>query len=250
MYKILILITILALFPISVWALDTDHDGLSDDLENFYYTDINNPDTDADGYSDGVEIQYDYSPHKGFATKMNEYDYDDDGLNDWLERWFGSDISKADTDGDGYSDFDEVMYGYSPIDSTGSTRFDRLIEVDRTNQRLYYFVDNVKLYNFPVSTGNPGTDTPAGQFIIEKKIESKRYIGPGYDLPGVLWNMQFKPEYYIHGAYWHNNFGIRTQSHGCVNMNTDDAGILYKYVDIGIPIIVTGETPQNYFVKS
>jgi hypothetical protein len=41
---------------------DSDNDGLSDQMEIFYKTDPNNPDTDADGYKDGEEVINGYSP--------------------------------------------------------------------------------------------------------------------------------------------------------------------------------------------
>ena len=225
-----------------------DKDGLSDEQEAVYHTDPNNPDTDGDGYSDGVEVEFDYSPHLGDHKRMHESDYDKDGLNDWLERWFGSDMGKADSDGDGYTDFDEVMSGHGPLDMATTTLFDRHVVVDLTKQQLYYFVDGVKIKSFPVSTGNPDTPTPPGEYNIQRMIDKKRYVGEDYNLPNVWWNMEFLPMYYIHGAYWHNDFGIRTASHGCVNMKTEDAGLLYKYMDPGVSVTVTGTTPAKFYV--
>lgn len=46
----------------AVLILDTDGDGLSDDLEKYYGTEINNPDTDGDGYNDGLEIKGSFDP--------------------------------------------------------------------------------------------------------------------------------------------------------------------------------------------
>lgn len=46
----------------AVMVFDTDGDTLPDDLENYYGTDINNPDTDGDSYSDGLEVQKGYNP--------------------------------------------------------------------------------------------------------------------------------------------------------------------------------------------
>ena len=43
---------------------DTDHDGLSDNMESIYGTDSNNPDSDGDGYLDGEEIISGYDPLK------------------------------------------------------------------------------------------------------------------------------------------------------------------------------------------
>lgn len=47
--------------PIAV-VIDSDKDGLSDDMEAELGTDPNNPDTDLDGYFDGEEIVNGYSP--------------------------------------------------------------------------------------------------------------------------------------------------------------------------------------------
>ena len=229
---------------------DTDGDGISDAKEMvLYFTDPKNSDTDGDGYPDGLEVEHGYSPHKGEGARIHEFDYDGDGLDDWVELWFGSSIGIKDTDRDGTNDFDEVVRGYNPV-SLDNDRFPQRIVVDRTKQRLYYYVANIKLFNWPVSTGNPATETPSGRFVIDKKIPNKRYIGPGYNLAGVRWNMQFKPSYYIHAAYWHNDFGIRTHSHGCVNMRLEDAALLYSYIDIGTPVSVIGETPSRYHVGS
>ncbi|MBI2459364.1 MAG: L,D-transpeptidase [Parcubacteria group bacterium] len=42
--------------------LDSDHDGLTDEMEIKFKTDINKPDTDGDGYADGLEIAHSYDP--------------------------------------------------------------------------------------------------------------------------------------------------------------------------------------------
>ncbi|MCK5084031.1 MAG: hypothetical protein KAQ64_00040 [Candidatus Pacebacteria bacterium] len=43
-------------------GLDLDNDGLSDEMEEIYGTDKNNPDTDGDGYKDGEEVKNGYDP--------------------------------------------------------------------------------------------------------------------------------------------------------------------------------------------
>ncbi|PIY92913.1 MAG: hypothetical protein CO030_01300 [Candidatus Magasanikbacteria bacterium CG_4_9_14_0_2_um_filter_42_11] len=244
-----VIIMLACLFaPVFVYAADSDNDGLSDEQEAIYHTDPANPDTDGDGYFDGIEVAHDYSPHLAGGKRLNEDDFDHDGLNDWLERWFGSDMGKSDTDGDGFSDYDEVMRGYSPASTTSTQVFVRKVVVDRSQQRLNFYVDGVKIHNFPASTGNPGTPTPDGEYHMMRKVAKKSYVGPGYDLPGVTWNVEFSPMYYIHTAYWHNDFGKRTHSHGCVNLREDDAKVIYEYIDETVPIVVTGETPAGYVV--
>jgi chromosome segregation ATPase len=43
-------------------GIDSDGDGLTDEEEEYYGTDPNNPDTDGDGYSDGEEVKNGYDP--------------------------------------------------------------------------------------------------------------------------------------------------------------------------------------------
>ncbi|MCB9802995.1 LPXTG cell wall anchor domain-containing protein [Candidatus Nomurabacteria bacterium] len=49
--------------PAAVLMLDSDQDGLPDDLEKYFATDPLNQDSDADGYSDLVEIKNSYNPN-------------------------------------------------------------------------------------------------------------------------------------------------------------------------------------------
>lgn len=44
-----------------------------------------------------------------------ELDSDQDRLPDYLEKIIGTDENNSDTDGDGYSDFDEIKNGYNPL---------------------------------------------------------------------------------------------------------------------------------------
>jgi len=44
-----------------------------------------------------------------------ELDSDQDGLPDYIEKVLGTDENNSDTDGDGYSDFEEIKNGYNPI---------------------------------------------------------------------------------------------------------------------------------------
>jgi len=43
-------------------------------------------------------------------------DSDEDGLSDAVERSFGTKVNLKDTDGDGFSDYTEIINGYSPLD--------------------------------------------------------------------------------------------------------------------------------------
>lgn len=52
------------------FSKDSDNDGLADELEKIYGTDLNNPDTDGDGFKDGEEVKNGYNP-KGPGRLFN-----------------------------------------------------------------------------------------------------------------------------------------------------------------------------------
>lgn len=119
------------------------------------------------------------------------------------------------------------------------------IVVDRSEQMLYAYDDDVLFMQQSVSTGLDDMPTPRGTFKIFKKLPSRYMQGPlpgisddYYDLPGVPWTMYFTEQGgAFHGAYWHDNFG-KQWSHGCVNLPGDKAEELYLWTDIGTSVLV------------
>ena len=122
----------------------------------------------------------------------------------------------------------------------GDTTSNKRIEVDLTNQHLYAFEGDKKVYDFLVSTGKWGR-TPTGTFRIWTKLRysgmvgGNQALGTYYNLPNVPYVMYFQNNevpgtmgYSLHGTYWHNNFG-HVMSHGCVNMRTEDAQTIYYW---------------------
>lgn len=228
--------------------VDSDGDGLSDELELFFYTDPYNVDTDGDGFSDYIEIYNGYSPHTAEPKLLSSIDTDKDGLNDAMEYRFGSDMKSSDTDKDGMNDLEEAYRGFDPTGKQEGVVFPITLIVNLSTQRLHYHVNGTELRGFPVSTGNPSTPTPVGTFEIFQKVGNMRYSGADYNYPNVRWNLHFKHEYFIHTAYWHNDFGKRTRSHGCVNMREADAKFIYERVGTGTKVEVIGKTPARMYV--
>lgn len=184
----------------------------------------------------------------GQVLAVETIDTDGDGLNDDIEIILGTDVNNSDSDGDGFLDGTEVQNGYHPLKGAGDRSWPRRAEVDISKQRLYYFLNNVKVGDLPVSTGIWRWPTPTGEFKILRKLPSHRYTGAGYDYPNTKWNLEFKRSFYLHGAYWHNQFGIRPMSHGCVNIATADAEKLYKFMSVGDMVKVYGRLPKNNLV--
>lgn len=144
------------------------------------------------------------------------------------------------------------------------------IEVDLTNQRLYAFEGDQKIFDFLISSGKWGR-TPTGEFTIWIKLRYTRMSGGSkvngtyYNLPNVPYTMFFYNAKYpkhvgygIHGAYWHNNFG-HPMSHGCINMKeeevekiyywanpTSDKNVTYSSTDNpGTKVIIYGTAPAS-----
>ena len=153
----------------------------------------------------------------------------------------------------------------------GATSDTKRIEIDLTNQRLYAFENENKVYDFLISSGK-WNKTPTGVFRIWVKLRytlmkgGSELLGTYYYLPNVPYTMFFanreypaKEGYGIHAAYWHNNFGS-PMSHGCINMKEEDAALLYYWADPtlgtsqsirattanqGTEVIIYGTTPST-----
>jgi lipoprotein-anchoring transpeptidase ErfK/SrfK/nucleotide-binding universal stress UspA family protein len=120
------------------------------------------------------------------------------------------------------------------VASNGGTRW---IDVDLTNQRVYAYEGETVVNSFLVSTGTWLTPTVTGQYKIYVKYEKANMHGPGYFLPDVPYVMYFYKGYGLHGTYWHHNFGT-PMSHGCVNLETGNAGWLFSWASIGTVVNV------------
>lgn len=96
---------------------------------------------------------------------------------------------------------------------------------------------------FKISSGIAKTPTPKGKFNVIKKLPSVTYGSKtgSYYYPNTKWNLFFKQGswggFYIHGAYWHKNFG-HPMSHGCINVSYADMEGLYNWADVGTTISI------------
>lgn len=153
----------------------------------------------------------------------------------------------------------------------GENSSNKRIEVDLTNQRVYAYEGDRMVYNFLISSGLWGR-TPTGSFRIWVKFRytkmsgGSKALGTYYYLPNVPYVMFFYNDqvaksrgYSLHGTYWHSNFG-HPMSHGCINMKTEEAGLLYYWAqpdlqgkqsiyasaeNPGTEVIIYGQAPAN-----
>jgi hypothetical protein len=165
----------------------------------------------------------------------------------------------------------EVAMDIPPVGNVlGDSTLSKRIEIDLTNQRLYAYEGDRKVYDFLVSTGKWGR-TPTGTFNIWIKLRytkmegGNKSLGTYYYLPNVPYTMYFYNDqtpkwrgFGIHGTYWHNNFG-HPMSHGCINMKTEEVEQLYSWAEPpstkhttyatnsnpGTKILIYGEAPNE-----
>lgn len=120
---------------------------------------------------------------------------------------------------------------------------DTYIEVDMTEQKMYYYVDGELVIETDVVTGHTGRrrGTPQGVNFVYNKQRNRVLRGQGYASPVKYW-VPVKGAIGIHDANWRSEFGgeiYKTDgSHGCINTPTEAMAQLYEQVEIGTPVIM------------
>jgi len=242
-FVFLIILFIISLNTKADIQIDTDGDKICDDDEiNIYKTDINNSDTDGDGFDDWVELNSGYSPLTKEALKLEDCDFDNDGLSDRMELNFHTEIDNSDTDGDGFDDGIEIDHGYDPK-SADPIKLEKRIEINTgLKHELSYFLGDVRMGKFLISAGLAYMPTPKGHFKIDGKHPN---AWSSYGLWMPYW-MSFKDgKYGIHQLpYWPNGWVEgedhlgKPASHGCVRLGKIGAEFLYNWAEIGTPVFI------------
>ena len=121
-----------------------------------------------------------------------------------------------------------------------------VIAVASTKKHKTQIYVNGKLkYDWNISSGKPGDDTPNGSYLTIEKENPVEMKGPGYDL-SVPWSVRFtySGDYY-HDAYWSvGQQGFENVSHGCVNLAPANAETYYKLAVPGDPITIK-DSPRS-----
>ncbi|HEY8077166.1 MAG TPA: L,D-transpeptidase [Labilithrix sp.] len=136
---------------------------------------------------------------------------------------------------------------------------EKWVDVNLRTQTLVAFEGERPVFATAVSTGkedkeDPEKDhkTPPGTFRIREKHIAATMDGDvasdgPYSIEDVPWIMYFNGSYALHGAFWHNLFGM-TKSHGCVNLAPTDAKALFNWTEPHLPdgwhgVMATPEKP-------
>ncbi|MGB9328787.1 MAG: L,D-transpeptidase [Pseudolabrys sp.] len=121
-----------------------------------------------------------------------------------------------------------------------------LIKVDKSAQHMTVAVNGEQLYNWPVTTGGSGYDTPSGTFK-PFRMEVDHYSDE-YDNAPMPYSIFFtQTGNAIHGTYEQRNLG-RAVSHGCVRLSVKNAATLWNLVKqekmANTKVVLSGAIPD------
>ncbi len=115
------------------------------------------------------------------------------------------------------------------------------IHVDVGEQSLVAYVGDRPVYATLVSSGLEGHESPRGLFTIREKHVSDTMSDIGadaadqrYSIEDVPWTQYFSGSVALHGAFWHERFGLK-RSHGCINLTPNDARWLFEHTRPSVP---------------
>ena len=123
------------------------------------------------------------------------------------------------------------------------------IEVDLSEQHMYYYQDGVNIFESDFVSGNMSyadRQTHAGIFTLYYK-KSPDVLRGGqkgtanyYEQPVQYW-MPFDGGIGFHDADWRDEFGgdiyLTSGSHGCINLPPENAEVLYDLIQYDVPIV-------------
>lgn len=109
------------------------------------------------------------------------------------------------------------------------------VAIDLTQQTLVGMVDDQPKFATLISSGY-WIETSQGLYQVYARTLSMTMTGPpGADPPEYVlaytpWVMFFNENEALHGAYYHNNFGLK-RSHGCINLVPGDAEFVWLFFE-------------------
>jgi hypothetical protein len=115
------------------------------------------------------------------------------------------------------------------------------IDVNRTAFTATLYQGTTEVATYTMSIGKPSTPTPTGEYYVYLKYEHQIMRGPAsdpYESP-TDWISYFNGGVAFHSAPWNEPNGWQQAvSHGCVNMRTAEAKIVYDFAPIGTKVVV------------
>ncbi len=119
---------------------------------------------------------------------------------------------------------------------------DTYIEIDYTNQHMWYYKNGEIVCDTDVVTGNlsKNNGSPDGVFKIAYKEKDATLAGEDYESKDIYF-MPFAYNVGIHDASWRSEFGGElykySGSHGCINAPASIVEAMFDMVDVGTPVV-------------
>ncbi len=134
----------------------------------------------------------------------------------------------------------DVAAAFATTVPPGVRQGEKWMDINLARQTLVAYVAHRPVYATVISSGKDGYATKAGIFRIYWKVgqtDMKNEVGADeqYLASSVPWSMFFWKGQALHGAYWHDDFGI-PKSHGCVNLAPQDARYLFDWATPTVPV--------------
>jgi tetratricopeptide (TPR) repeat protein len=136
---------------------------------------------------------------------------------------------------------------------------DRNIVVGIAEQRMWVYEGKKKVFDFVVSTGEPGRETAVGEFEIQNKIDVAYASTWNLDMPywmGIYWAGPLQNGIHAlpivkHTGYklWDGYLGQRV-SYGCVILSDEDAATLYDWAEVGVKVKIVPSLAQWSSIKN
>ena len=136
----------------------------------------------------------------------------------------------------------EPLFSSRAVSLEGNDFGNTYVEIDLSNQKLYYYVDGQLTLTSDIVSGAlwGGRRTPPGLYKVNYKAKNVVLRGPDYAAPVRYW-MPFNGGIGMHDANWRSSFGGGIYksggSHGCINMPSSSAKALYDIINKDCPVI-------------
>ncbi|GCE18931.1 L,D-transpeptidase [Dictyobacter kobayashii] len=133
----------------------------------------------------------------------------------------------------------------------------KVVIVNRTTQWAYFYENGRQVRNSPITTGQPGLETPLGVYHVFVKLSPTTFYSPWpygspywYAPTHINYALEFKEGgFFLHDAWWRSVYGPGTNvyhhdpvdgwmtgTHGCVTMPFSVAQWLYNWAPMGTTV--------------
>ncbi len=145
------------------------------------------------------------------------------------------------------SEIEFAMAAQTPVELSkfNTSVENKAIVVGIAEQRMAVYDGEEQVFDFIVSTGEPGRETAIGEFEIQNKIDMAYASTWNLDMPywmGIYWAGSLQNGIHSlpvvkHTGYklWDGYLGQRV-SYGCVILSDEDAATLYDWAEVGVKV--------------